>query len=543
MQRHTHTAEIETDRRFVGHARTFAGLTLISRIAGLARDALFARAFGASPIMSAWFTAFVIPNVFRRLFGEGALAAAFIPEYTQLVKHDPRNADRLASLVVAIVFVGLSVAVLFVELLLGLLLLTPLRDTGGTVLIYTMVMLPYAPLICSAALLGGMLQTHGKFGPTAAAPIILNGCLILSASIWAFGLGAGLFTSILAVSVSVLIAGAIQLAWCLRALRTHVVWTRRFDGARDSARRMIRRMGPVLIGMGTLQLSTMIDALLAGWANIFGPTLPFSGDAAYPLDTQAASVLWYAQRLYQFPLGVFGIAIATAVFPALARAADNEESFLDILRRGIRLSLFIGLPASIGLIAVRTDLTAAIYRGGAFGEPEVARVGAVLLAYAPAVWAYSLSHVFTRAFYAKGDTALPMRIGLLTVALNIALNLTLMWPLREAGLALATTLAAAAQCGALAWLAHRRFGGPGESPIGLFDTSTLRGIARIIALSLGMALGLITLIWVIGRIETPGFFGTLLRLGALCAGGAAFYLGAAWGLCCPELRWMLARRS
>lgn len=519
---------------FVGHARTVMVLTLASRIFGLVRDAICSRIFGAGAVWSAFATALIIPNVFRRLFGEGALSAAFIPEYTQLLKHDETAAHRLASLITAALLVLLGAITIAGEIGLALLLRTPIAETGGDVITFTMIMLPYMPAVCITALLGGMLQVHGRFIPFAAAPIILNVCMITAALAWAYGIGAEPRDTAVAISIAVVIAGIIQAAWCLWDLRTTAIWTRTVTGAGAGARRMLRRMGPVIIGMGTLQLSTLADGLIAGWPVTFGPTI---AGIAYPLDTAAASALYYAQRLYQFPLGVFGIAVATAVFPALARAADDHGEYAVTLQRGIRLSLFIGVPATIGLWLVRHDLTTTIYAGGQFGAADTRRVADVLAAYAPAVWAYSLTHVLTRAFYARGETVPPMRIGVATVAGNLAISIPLIWILRsETGLAWGTSIAAMGQTIALAWLLARRQPSPLLGPAGR------RSIGVTLASTVVMAgtVAAIQAMWP----ATPeaGWSAAAARLAVTTAAGAAVYGAAALLLRRPEMRWLLARR-
>lgn len=533
MTERTITSE-QGDRRFVAHARTVMALTLLSRISGLVRDAVCSRLFGAGPIWSAFALAFVLPNLFRRLFGEGAISAAFIPEYAQQVKHRPEIAARFASLAVAGMLVVLGAGVVVIELVL-LLVLRHAGDDARRVILLAMIMLPYMPLVCTTAMLGGMLQTHGKFVPHAAAPILLNVCMVVGASVLGFGLGWPLEHAIIGVAVSVVVAGGLQLSWCIVALRGITTWSRTFEGAADPARTMLRKLGPVLIGMGTLQLGTLIDGVLAGWPLLFGPTV---GGVAYPMDTASASVLYFANRLYQFPLGVFGIAIATAVFPALARAADEPASFIATLRRGLRLSLFIGAPATIGLVLVARPLAATIYAGGAFGASDVDRVTWTLLAFAPGVWAYGLTHVFTRAFFASGNTTLPMRVGIATVCLNLALNLGLMWPLAERGLALATSLAAIAQCITLAVLARRRL--PGTISETLLDDPTLRAAAAFV-IGCIVIVGLVLFGRTVLPISGEGWGAAFASLGRDTLIGAAGYLGIAAALRRPELGWLVRR--
>ncbi len=201
-----------------------------------------------------------------------------------------------------------------------------------------------------------------------------------------------------------------------------------------------------------LQLNTLLDGFIASWPTMFGPTiLGFE----YPLAEGSMAKLSWAQRLYEFPLGVFGIAVATAIFPALSRLASDDAAFAETLRRGVRLVLFIGLPASVGLMLVATPLAATILEGRAFTAEDSRETAWILLGYAPAVWAYSLNQVLVRGFYAKGDSMAPVRIAMGLVGLNLLLNLVLIWtPLRTAGLAWSTAICAALQSLWLMALAH-----------------------------------------------------------------------------------------
>ena len=285
--------------------------------------------------------------------------------------------------------------------------------------------------------------------------------------------------------------------------------------------------------MGTLQINALLDTLIAMWPIWVAPTIL---GMTYPLDTGSASILFFSQRLYQFPLGVFGVAVATVVFPMLARRAHDSASFAQTLRRGIRLSLFIAMPAGVGLWLVRRELIAVMFTGGSFGfsADGAARAAAVLGGYSLAVWAYSLNHVLTRAFYAMGDTLTPVRVSVAMVALNVALNLVLIWPLREAGLAWSTAFTAVLQCLILVALSRRLL--PGEP---LFDTSTRRALARIAGLTLAMA-GLVLVTRTIapeGTAWTHSFVSLLLAAGV----GTLGYLALARAVRSPELSWLLHR--
>ncbi|MCC6661367.1 MAG: murein biosynthesis integral membrane protein MurJ [Phycisphaerales bacterium] len=515
--------------------RTVSSVTLMSRVGGLIRDLMLVYVFrGAGPISSAFLSAFAVPNMFRRLFGEGALSAAFIPEYTRALATRREDADRFASLTVAGLLAATGALTVAIEAaLLVILLVAPGDENRQLSLRLVMVMLPFMPLVCAAALLSGMLQVHGRFGPASSGPLILNGFIVAAGAYYLATGQRGGATVAYVLGGATVLSGLTQCLWFLRLLRGRASWTRDFTGQRERALRMGACFIPVLIGLGTLQINTFIDTLLAAWPNWIGPTM-FGRPC--PMDLESASIIGFTQRLYQFPLGVFGIAVATAVFPMLSRHADHPAEFAATLRRGLRLSLFIGLPASIGLFLVRRDLTATLFSFGAHGfSPEsLDRSAAVLCGFAPAVWAYSLNHVLTRAFYARGDTRTPMRIALVMVGFNLTLNLVLIWWLAEAGLAWSTSVSAAVQCCVLVALSRS---GLGAAAV---DRETLGAFLRV---GLAAALMGVGVWWVQGLIPAPtGWSGRAVSLLAGCAAGTAIYLGAALALRCPELAW-LARKD
>ncbi|MEM9064365.1 MAG: murein biosynthesis integral membrane protein MurJ [Planctomycetota bacterium] len=513
-----------------GTVRTISLLTLTSRVLGLARDLLLVRVFGNTASGSAFAAAFAIPNLFRRLFGEGALSAAFIPEYARALREEPETADRYASLVVLTV-AAVTGALLAVgeAALVGVLLLTdddPVRDNS---LRLVMLLLPFMPLVCTTATLGGLLQVHGRFMPTAAAPVVLNLLLV--------GVGAAALSSDDApdlaaghLGLAALVAGFAQTVWALGALRTHVRWSVEFEGVGQRVRTTLARFIPALLGLGTIQLNTFIDTLIAMWPNWVGPTVM---GRAYPLGIDANAVLFFTQRLYQFPLGVFGIAVATAVFPVLSRQSDEPDSFAQTLRNGIRLSLYIALPASVGLVIVREDLVGVLFGAGdsqrGFDASGAAQASAVLLGYAWAVWAYSLNHVLTRALFALGDTAGPARAALVMVGVNLALNLTLIWFLGVAGLAWSTSIAATGQTVLLARRLVQRTGSP------LVDRDAAR--AAMITLVLALTMGAVVLVTV-AVMEA----GTVRLIAGVLLGIVGYGLASALTKR-PELGWLLRRRA
>ncbi len=517
--------------------RVVSLLTIGSRLGGLVRDVVTVRLFGDTWIGSAFAAAFSAPNLFRRLFGEGALSAAFLPEYTALDRDDPEAARRFASRSMRWLVGVTGALTVVIELVLLLLLFTltpdPERDLS---LRLVLVMMPFMPMVCATAILSAMLQTHGKFAPGAAAPILLNFGLVLAAAPFLFHPSPDRIFAAYLLSFATLITGALQVMWTLAALRPSIRWTRDTTGTLAPMRRLGKRFVPVVIGLGTIQLNSAIDTLIAMWPLWVGPTM---FGLACPLDDASNAILTYTQRLYQFPLGVFGIAVATAAFPMLSRAAKDPVAFADTLRRSMRLSLFIGIPASLGLILVRHDLIAVLFTGGSgFSASGAARSASVLLGYCVAIWAYSLNHVSTRAFYARGDTRTPMKVAIAAVLLNLVLNFAFIWQLREAGLAWATASSAMAQCLALLWIQAR------HTHRDTLDRATIMAIARILALAALMAAvtwGTLLLLGLAPRWNTNPWLWHLIRLLAGVSAGGLSYLALTRSLRCPELSWLLAR--
>ncbi len=542
--------------RFEHHARLMSALTFVSRITGLIRDGAIARVFGVGPINDAFAFAFLIPNLFRRLFGEGALSSAFIPRYSELERDDPERARRalglvlvlLAGLLWSLVVVG-EIAVILAwsrapEIAYSY---TPPMRIGGVPVMgvsvsyvrlsyeLTALMLPYMPLICLVAMGGAALQVHRRFGPTAGSPIILNLCFIIATLAFApFALGATLepTTRIRIVAGSVLVSGLLQLAWTMLALRIArptvvlgdpVAWA--------SVRATLLQAVPMMLGLGVLQLNTLVDGLIASWPTIVGPKI-FGID--YPLAEGAMSSIGYAQRLYEFPLGVFGISIATAVFPLLARQNNDLPAFATTVRRALRLTVFVGLPASVGLVLVARESVAALFQGGEFGSDDTARVAWVLMGYAPAIWSYQMCHVLSRAFYARKESMTPVLVSLAIVFLNLTLNITLIFtPLREAGLAWSTALCSVIQAMVLSRILSRRVPG-------IIDREVVRAWGRTLAISLVMGLAVFGVARFLPVSNQMGSIWIGLSLKVAVALGV--YFGVSRWLRVPEYSWFFQRK-
>jgi putative peptidoglycan lipid II flippase len=533
--------------------RVVSGLTLLSRFAGLARDVITARIFGDSLLGSAFRAAYALPNLFRRLFGEGALSAAFIPQYALLRRDDPDRAQLLANAIVALL--TLTTSALTGLIMLGLLVrlwLFPITEDAAISVKLILLMIPMMPAVCIAAILAGVLQTQNKFAIPAAAPILLNLFQIAAGVLYFLAVIESKTTAAYVIGLAALLASWATVAWSLHALKGQVAWHRLSwrelrdpaSATGESVRKVLSRFLPVVLGLGTLQLNTMLDTVIAMWPVWIGPTM-FGRPT--PLDESSNAIISYTQTLYQFPLGVFGIAVATAIFPLLSSTSDRTTEFAEHLRRGLRLSFFIALPATVGLILVRHDLIAAVFGGGTktFTDEGLARAAAVLMGFAPGVWAYSLNHVMTRAYYAKGDTKTPMRVAIACVLINLTLNLTLIWRFKEAGLAWATATSATVQVLSLILLAPRLLG---VRPI---TQDTLLAFAKIAVAAGCMAGAVLALQHFAPRlIAATNLTETLspdrwltwtLRLAGCVLVGAGTYAVAAILLRLPELRWLTQR--
>jgi len=494
-------------RSFMGHAKLIGGLTLVSRVLGLGREIVAGHYLGTGLVASAFTVAFTVPNLFRKLFGEGALSAAFIPLYAQSLKRDGADeanafaaagVNMLCAILLALTVVGelgLGAAVLFGG--------GAMRPATLLTLKLTMIMLPYVLLICGTAFLGGILQVHKRFGPPAIAPVILN---VIHIAVVLFGAAAlglsargedvrehlrdattlGLDSWLVAVrdvplqttlaywlSLFVLVAGALQVVTLMPALRAvgfrfHVMtgfWT-------AAVRRMLKLTVPVALGAGVLQLSVLLDkgisvALMRGEDGAGNAITHFSllGHAIrYPLEMGAPARLNLAQFLYQFPLGIFAIALATAIFPSLSAEAleTDRDRFKSVLRRGIEATLFEGLPATLGLILVREPAVRLLFQHGKITAADADLISRSVLFYSMAIWAFSLQQILNRAYYALHDTVTPLVMSGVTLAVNLAVEIPLLWtPLGEAGMAAGTCVSFVVQALVMTYMLDRRVGGLG----------------------------------------------------------------------------------
>ncbi len=500
-------------KSFLQHAKLIGLLTLLSRFFGLGREIVAGHYLGTALVGSAFTVAFLIPNLFRKLFGEGALSAAFIPLYSQALKAEnaarpiapnPPGAsesrkvtgdenvldyesqensagDFAASAVNLLIAILVTLTLVGEALVFGLLYLrTPTFDQV-LMLKLTAIMLPYVLLICGGAFMSGILQVHQRFGPPAAAPIILNACHILVLLIGAKLVGLSRSTTpglVVGKQITlaywlagvVLLAGILQVAVLLPALNdvgfrfkfVRHFWT-------PPVKKMLLLSLPVAMGAGVLQLSVFLDkgisyCLMQGVDQLQHPITTFTclrHSIRLPMELGAPRRLDLAQFLYQFPLGIFAIALATAIFPGLsADALDKDrDRFRGVLRHGIEASLWEGLPASLGLILVAEPASRLMFQHGQIDGHSALLIARSAMIYAGAIWAFSLLQIVSRAYYALHDTRTPLVMSVVNILINLVVEIPLLWWMGESGMAVGTVVSFAVQAVVMLWMLDRKIGG------------------------------------------------------------------------------------
>ncbi len=488
-----------------------------SRVLGFLRDILIAAQLGTGPVADAFFVALKLPNLFRRLFGEGAFNAAFVPAFTaSLAGEGAGPARRLAEEVASVMVVWLGFLTLLGLLLMPLLmhLLAPgfAADPAKFALSVALSRLtfPYLMLICLSALLSGVLNGINRFAAAAATPVVFNLALIGALVL----VPRALMPRGQALAVGVTVSGMAQLGLLAIALaRGGMALSLRAPRLTEGVRLVLRRMGPGIVGAGVTQINVAVDTIIASL-----------------LPAGTVSVLYYADRVNQLPLGTIGTAVATALLPLLARQvrAQALTELRATLNQAIALTLALTLPAALALMLLAEPIMLALFRHGALSGAAAAKSAAALAAYAIGLPAFVLAKVFSPGFFARGDTKTPVKIGVIAVFLNLALNLALMHPLGYLGPPLATSLAAFFNAGALAWLLART---------GHFrpDRALFARIGRIFAASVAMVL-LLAFTGAALRAMLPGVatdplgaiarLAALIPLGLLAYGGAGLMFGA-----------------
>jgi len=504
---------------------TVSGWTTLSRLLGLLRDQLLATFLGAGPVQDAYLVAFRLPNMFRRLFGEGAFNAAFVPQFSTLLEQQgPDRARHFANEAMGALILWLTLLMVLAEIFMpGLLwLVTPgFRGGGNTryalAVTLTRIMFPYMVLICATALVSGVLNGLHRFGAAAAAYVSFN-----IVGIAAILLGAFVFHDVVTTSAwGITLSGFVQLGLVLLAAkREGMTLIPARPHLSPDLKHLIRKMGPGLVGSGVTQLNLTVDTLIS--------TL---------LPTGAVSWLYFADRVNQLPLGVLGAAAGTTLLPVLTRhvAARDHAQARASLNRAIEYAWFLTIPATFGLLALAPSIMAALFGYGKFTALDVQYSSESLRAYALGLPAFVLIKVFSPGFFAHGDTATPVRIGFFTLALNFVLNLLLYKPLAQIGPPLASAIAALVNLMLLGILLKRR-----EI---LVPSAELRlRLLKVTAAAALMALWVLALQHLLAP-TLPQWHG-LPRAGMLALlmlTGALIYLGALQAMGIADLRAIAAR--
>jgi len=504
--------------------RQIASLTAVSRVFGLVRDITYGHFFGASGLLDAWIIAFRIPNLSRRLFGEGAASASFIPVYSEALYEDRQRAAKLANTVVTVLFVILAALVLAGEV--GILLYYKVfARTNETELILSLssMMLPYMLFVCMVAMLAGILNVHRHFAAPAAAPIVLNVFIIgtVLTTGWAFKLHPR--EQLFCIAGAVLAAGLVQIAIQIPPLRHSGVSLRPAWQVRsESFKKILLLMGPMILGLTVTQINTLADDLIAWWFSGSpekGRFFEILGTAIkYPMWRGSVSHLYYAQRLYQLPLGVLGISLATAIFPVMSTDAARGDfaGLRASISKGMRGTIFVAIPATAGLIMIAKPLISGAFEHGKFTGEDTAMVVQTLGFYALGLCGYFAQQILARAFYSMQDSKTPMRSALIAVFVNLVLNLALIWYLGRAGLACATAICSYLQVIILVAALQRRLG------CSILDGAVITLIKTLAATAIMWAVGAV-IIRLMKHLPDDRLF-NIIRVAAVVPAAAGVYL-------------------
>ena len=510
----------EGDHKLLRAAGSMGAMTMLSRIAGYFRDRLQAELVGAAATASgdAFVIAYRIPNLLRRLVAEGALTSAFVPTFTRYMKgKDEAAMWRFAASVGTVLTAALGL------LVVGGILLSPLivqglawgyGDTPGKIdltVSLNRVMWPYIFFISLSALAAAILNAFGSFALPAFTPVLLNLSIIACALAFRHSFRDPAY----ALATGVLVGGVLQLAIQIPALVRHGF---RFTVPRPLDREGVREVGrlmlPRVFGVGITQINLVVDSQFAT-----------------SLAAGSASFLYYANRVTELTLGVFGISLSTVILPTLSRAAVDEDRdrVVETLSTAMRLLLFITIPATVGLVLLRLPIIHVLFENGRFGPEDTRFTAEALACYSLGLLPYAAVNVLATAFYAHRDSRTPVQIAAATFLLHLGLNFALRGPMRHSGIALSTALSAFADAALLAFFLRRRVGD-------FFDAAVRACALRTAAAAAAMAGALLALRPVLDPFARDGFVSKAATLVALITAGWCVYVGTAFLVRSPELK-------
>jgi len=419
-------------RKLLKSTAVTGGMTLISRITGLWRDIEFAKFLGASTDVNAdaFYVAFAIPNFFRRIFGEGAFSQAFVPVFTE---YDARNGERQTRVFVSHM-TGVFALLLFAVTLIGvlaapavLMVLAPgfLQDAEkyGLTVQMLRITFPYLLFISLVSMAAGILNSRGRFAAAAFTPVLLN-LVLIGAVVW---VAPRLQQPVMALAWGVFFAGAAQLLFQLPFLLKMRMLPRPRVKRHEGVARVFKLMVPAIFGSSVAQINLLVNRILASY-----------------LVTGSISWLYFSDRLMEFPLGVFGIALATVILPSLSKNHVNAsgEAFSRLLDWALRWAFLIAVPASVGLVVLAGPIITTLFQHGAFNAFDVEMTARALMAFALGLMGFVLVKILAPGFFARQDTKTPAKIAMIAFGCNIVFSLLLVYPLKHVGLALAISLAA-----------------------------------------------------------------------------------------------------
>lgn len=493
--------------------------TLLSRLLGFARDAAIAWYFGAGFASDAFIAAFRLPNLFRRLLGEGAFSSAVVPVFTEvMVAHGKQESNRLAAaalrLLALILFFSVIACMAAAPLLVRLMAPGFVAEKYELTLYLTRIMLPYLFFVCLVALCGGILNVYNHFAAPALAPVMLNLGIIGAI----FLIAPHLNVPVVGLAIGVIIGGALQLTLQVPPLaRQGIFFWCKGPVFHPAMRRIARLMLPVIVGGAVYQINILISTLLG--------TLLAEG---------SVTVLYFADRLVQFPLGLFAIAATTAVLPSLSRqaAASDWPGLKETLGQGLRIILFLTFPAMIGLMILREPIVALLFERGEFDAAAVRLTAGALSYYAIGLWAFATVRIVAAGFFALQDTRTPLLAALASIGVNLVLGMALMKSMAQNGLALATSVASMVNLAILVFGINARLEG-------LPWRRLLPAIVRTMCISALMGLFVWALAAAILPVSSPSIFLKAAGLLTVVAAGAVVYLGLSWLLDSRELAGLL----
>ena len=491
---------------------TISSMTLVSRILGFARDAVIARAFGAGLYTDAFFVAFRLPNLLRRLFAEGAFAQAFVPilgEYRNTRTPDETRSlvDHVATflglVLIVVSAVGMMAAPLIIYLTAPGFVATP--DKFAVTVQLLRITFPYIFFISLTSLAGGILNTWSRFSVPAFTPTLLN----VSFIVFALWLAPYFDPPVLALAWAVFAGGLLQLGFQLPFLaRIGMLPRLRFDRQDPGVWRILKLMGPAVFGVSIGQISLLINTIFASF-----------------LVTGSVSWLYYADRLMEFPTGLLGVALGTILLPSLTRSVADKtiDEYSKLLDWGLRLTFMLALPCALALALLAVPLISTLFHHGAFGVEDVLMTRNALVAYSIGLLGLILVKVLAPGFYAKQNIRTPVKIALITLVATQLMNLVFIWQLRHAGLALAISLGACLNAGLLYYKLRQH------------EIFQPRPGWRVFLAKVAVALTVMSaaLWWAMGEDSawlTAGVWWRIGRLSMLVMLGVATYFGSLWVL-------------